>query len=71
MLAQILGVGFVAVALLAVAVAMVQYRQELKMIEASDYRYKPSLPLGIISGVALFLIGLFAVVGIIIGALVD
>ncbi len=69
-LAQILGVGFVAVALLAVAVAMVQYRQELKMIEASDYRYKPSLPLGIISGVVLFLIGLFAVVGIIIGPLV-
>ncbi len=69
-LARILGVGFVAVALLAVAVAMVQYRQELKMIEASDYRYKPSLPLGIISGVAIFLIGLFAVVGIIIGALV-
>ncbi len=69
-LARTLGVGFVAVALLAVAVAMVQYRQELKMIEASDYRYKPSLPLGIISGVALFLIGLFAVVGIIIEALV-
>jgi len=68
-LARILGVGFVAVALLAVAVATVQYRQELKII-ASDYRYKPSLPLGIISGVAIFLIGLFAVVGIIIGALV-
>ena len=67
-LVRILGVGFVAVALLAVVVAMVQYRQELRMIEASDYRYKPSLPLGIISGVALFLIGLFAVVGIIIGA---
>ncbi len=69
-LARILGVGFVAVALLAVGVAMVQYHQELKMIEASDYRYKPSLPLGIASGVALLLIGSFAVVGIVIGALV-
>ncbi len=68
--ARILGVSFVAVALFAVIVAMVQYRQELKMIEASDYRYKPSLPLGIISGIALFLIGLFAVAGIIIEALV-
>ncbi len=68
--ARILGVSFVAVALFAVVVAMFQYRQELKMIEADDYRYQPSLPLGILSAVALCLIGLFAVVGIIIGALV-
>ena len=67
--ARILGVSFVAVALFAVIVAMFQYRQELKMIEADDYRYQPSLPLGVISAVALFLIGLFAVVGITIDAL--
>jgi len=68
--ARILGVSFVAVALFAVVVAMVQYRQELKIIEAGDYRQNPSLPLGIISAVALCLIGIFAVVGIIIDALI-
>ena len=67
--ARILGVSFVAVALFAVVVAMFQYRQELKMIEADDYRYQPSLPLGILSVVALCLIGLFAIVGILIDAL--
>ncbi len=50
-------------------VAMVQYRQELRMIEAGDYLLKPGLPLGIIAAVALCLFGLFAVVGITIGAL--
>ena len=67
--ARILGVSFVAVALFAVVVAMFQYRQELKMIEADDYRYQPSVPLGILSVVALCLIGLFAIVGILIDAL--
>jgi len=67
--ARILGVSFVAVALFAVVVAMFQYRQELKMIEADDYRHQPSLPLGILSAVALCLIGLFAIVGILIDAL--
>ena len=67
--ARILGLGFVIVALFAVVVAMFQYRQELKMIEAGDYRQKPSLPLGIISAVALCLIGLFAVAGILIDSL--
>lgn len=67
--ARILGLSFVAVALFAVVVAMFQYRQELKMIEADDYRYQPSLPLGILSVVALCLIGLFAIVGILIDAL--
>ena len=46
-----------------------QYYQGLKMIEVDNDRYQPSLPLGIISAVALFLIGLFAVVGITIDAL--
>ena len=67
--ARILGVSFVVVALFAVVVAMVQYRQELKMIGAGDYRQKPSLPPGIISAAAVCLIGLLAV-GIIIDAIV-
>jgi len=52
-----------------VFVSMVQYRQELKMLEAGDYRYKPGLPLGLAVASALGLIGLFAGVGIIIRAL--
>ena len=41
-LAQILGVGFVAVALLAVAVAMVQYRQELVLYKLLRHYVSPS-----------------------------
>jgi len=62
-------VCFVLVALFAMVMAMVQYHQELRMIEAGDYLLKPGLPLGIIAAVALCLFGLFAVVGITIGAL--
>ena len=67
--ARVVGLSFIGVALFAVFVSMVQYRQELKMLEAGDYRYKPSLPLGLAVASALGLIGLFAGVGIIIGAL--
>ncbi len=67
--ARVVGLSFIGVALFAVFVSMVQYRQELKMLEAGDYRYKPNLPLGLAVASALGLIGLFAGVGIIIGAL--
>ncbi len=67
--ARVVGLSFIGVALFAVFVSMVQYRQELKMLEAGDYRYKPGLPLGLAVASALGLIGLFAGVGIIIRAL--
>ena len=69
--ARVVGLSFIGVALFAVFVSMVQYRQELKMLEAGDYRYKRSLPLGLAVASALGLIGLFAGVGIIIGALAE
>ena len=56
-------------ALFAVIVAMAQYRQELRKLESGNYRYTPSLPLGLAVAAALCLIGLFAGVSIVIGAL--
>ncbi len=67
--ARILGLSFISVALFAVIVAMVQYRQELKMLESGGYRYKASFPLGLLVAAALCLIGLFAGISIVIGAL--
>jgi putative membrane protein len=67
--ARILGLSFIIVAVFAVIVAMAQYRQELKMIEAGGYRYKPSFPLGLLVAAALCLIGLFAGISIVLGAL--
>ena len=67
--ARILGLSFIIVAVFAVIVAMAQYRQELKMIEAGGYQYKPSFPLGLLVAAALCLIGLFAGISIVIGAL--
>ncbi len=67
--ARILGLSFIVVAVFAVMVAMVQYRQELRKLEAGDYQYKPNLPLGLFVAAALCLIGLFAGVSIVIGAL--
>ncbi len=67
--ARILGLSFIMVALFAVVVAMAQYRQELRMLEAGDYRYKPSFPLSLAIAAVLSLVGLFAGVSIVIGAL--
>ncbi len=67
--ARILGLSFIVVALFAVMVAMVQYRQQLRKLEAGDYRYSPNLPLGLLVAAALCLIGLFAGISIVIGAL--
>jgi len=58
--ARILGLSFIIVALFAVIVAMAQYRQELKMLEAGDYRYKPIFRLGLAVAAALSVVGLFA-----------
>ncbi len=69
--ARILGLSFIIVALFGVIVAMAQYRQELQMLEAGDYRYKPGFPLGLIVAGALCLIGLFAGISIVIGALAN
>ena len=66
---RILGLSFKLVALFAVVVAMAQYRQELKMLEVGIYRYKPSFPLGLVVAAALCLVGLFAGISIVIGAL--
>ena len=69
--ARILGLSFIIVALFAVIVAMIQYRQELKMLEAGDYRYKPNFPLVLAVGASLSLVGLFAGMSIVIGALAN
>ena len=67
--ARILGLSVIVVAIFAVIVAMAQYRQELKMLVGGGYQYKPSFPLGLLVAAALGLIGLFAGIGIVIGAL--
>ena len=67
--ARIFGLSFIAVALLAVIVAMAQYRLELRLLESGNYRYKPIFPLGLAVAAALCLVGLFAGVSIVIGML--
>ena len=67
--ARILGLSFISVALFAVIVAMAQYRQELKKLEVGGYRYKPLFPLGLLVAATLCLIGIFAGISIVIGAL--
>ena len=67
--ARIFGLSFIAVALMAVIVAMAQYRLELRLLESGNYRYKPIFPLGLAVAAALCLVGLFAGVSIVIGML--
>ena len=67
--ARIFGLSFIAVALVAVVVAMTQYRLELRLLESGNYRYKPSFPLGLAVATALCLVGLFAGVSIVLGML--
>jgi len=67
--ARIFGLSFIAVALVAVIVAMTQYRLELRLLESGNYRYKPIFPLGLAVAAALCLVGLFAGVSIVIGML--
>ncbi len=65
--ARIFGLSFIAVALVAVIVAMAQYRLELRLLESGNYRYKPIFPLGLAVAAALSLVGLFAGISIVIG----
>ena len=67
--ARIVGISFIAIALFAVVVAMVQYRQEIKMLAAGDYRYQSSLPLALAVAGALGVVGLFAGISIVIRAI--
>ncbi len=68
--ARILGLSFVVVALFAVVVAMVQYRQQMKMLAAGDFRYHPGLPLTLIVAGALGVVGLFAGISVVIGVII-
>ena len=56
-------------ALVGVIVAMIQYRQELKVIEVGGYRSTSSYPLVLLAAAALGLFGLFAGISIVISGL--
>ena len=69
---EFVGLSFIIVAVIAVAVAMAQYYHELKMLESgAAYRYKHSLPLGLAVAAVLGLIGAFSAVAIVLGALAN
>ena len=67
--ARILGLSFIVVALFSVIVAIAQYRYELKRLEGGSYRYESALPLGLVVAAVLGLVGLFAGITIVLGAL--
>ena len=70
MSARIIGLSFITVAVIAIFVAMLQYWQELRMLETgATYRFKPRLPLGLAVAGAISLIGIFSGMAIVIGAL--
>ena len=69
--ARVLGLSFIILALFVMFIALAQHRQELRMLETGDYRYKPSFPLAVAVAAALSLVGLFAGVSIVIEALTN
>ena len=68
--ARIVGLSFIALAVVSVIVGMAQYWDELKMLRSgAAYRFKSRLPLGLAVAAALGLIGIYSAVAIVIGAL--
>ena len=65
-LTRILGLSFIGIGTVAIILAALEHRQELRHIQHEEYRYKSRSSLAFMVAVSIFFTGLFAFVGILI-----
>jgi len=68
-ISRMIGLSFIALGTIALFLASIEHRRELKLIQRDDYVYTSRRSLGLLVSTALILIGLFAFVAIIIRTL--
>ena len=65
-LSRTIGLSFIAIGTLALLVAALNHRQDLRRIDRGDFTYSSRLSLSFVVAIALILVGLFAFVGILL-----
>lgn len=66
---RVVGLLFIALGVVALLLASIEHRRELRLIQRDDYVYASRRSLGLMVSIALVLIGLFAFVAILIKAI--
>ncbi|MEL6928827.1 MAG: DUF202 domain-containing protein [Cyanobacteria bacterium J06600_6] len=65
-LTRILGLSFIGIGTVAIILAAIEHRQELRHIKQANYRYKPRSSLAFMVAISISVTGLFAFIGILI-----
>lgn len=68
-ISRVVGLLFIALGVVALLLASIEHRRELRLIQRDDYVYASRRSLGLMVSIALVLIGLFAFVAILIKAI--
>lgn len=68
-ISRMVGLLFIALGIVALLLASIEHRRELRLIQRDDYLYASRRSLGLMVSVALILIGLFAFVAILFKAI--
>lgn len=63
-LSRTIGLCFIAIGVLALLVAALNHRQDLRRIDRGDFTYASRLSLSLVVAIALIIVGVFAFVGI-------
>ncbi|KJH71045.1 YidH family protein [Aliterella atlantica] len=65
-LSRNIGLSFIAIGVLALLLATIGHRQDLRRINRGDFTYNPRISLGLVVAIALMIVGLFAFIGILL-----
>lgn len=69
--AYAVGIGYVALGIIAVVVAIVQYQQDVKEIISDTYHYRKKFPLGVAVAILIVVLGLASIAGLALTYQVD